>query len=148
MDSPLVRRTLGALVVLLFVVVALLWLWPRSRPREVRAARAPAPEVVVASAPVVTDERGVVLPPPPRGEARFYTLEDFPDLKDAPPNCQQIVLWDRRNVPAHLIEKNMDAQAMRFDDAEMACLEGKGVPDQILDRAEHNRRVPQPSEPR
>ena len=144
MDTPLVRRTLGALVLALAAVVLLLLLWPRTPTREVGAPRPPRPEATAAAAPMPTEERGVVLPPPPRGEARFYTLEDFPDLKDAPTNCQQIVLWDRRNVPAHLIEKNMDAQAMKFDDAEMACLEDKGVPDQVLDRAEHNRSVPQP----
>jgi hypothetical protein len=148
MDSPLVRRVLAGLVAVLALALVLLWWWPRTATREVGAARPdPARPVAAANVPVDEGAGGEAARPAPK-EARFYTLEDFPDLKDAPPNCQQIVLWDRRNVPAHLIEKNMDAQAMKFDDAEMACLNDKGVPPQVLDRAEHNLRYPQPAAPR
>ena len=129
---------------LVAIAVLVLWLWPRRTPREVGRNR-PVPTVPVASAAPVEAEAGDPSAVRPGVERRLLTIEDFPDLATAPPNCKQIVLWHRRNAPAWTIEKNMDAQAMMFDDEEMACLNEKGVPDQILDRAENHRRVPQPT---
>lgn len=142
MDSPLVRRILAAAAALLVLLAVALWLWPRRSPTEVGRNRTPPPRPAPTVQATGEPEPGSLVPP--AKEPRMYTLEDFPDLKDAPPNCRQIVLSVRRNVPAWSIEKNMDAQAMMFDDAEMACLNDKGVPDQILVRAENHRRFPQP----
>jgi hypothetical protein len=142
MDTPLVRRSLAVTAALLVVLALALWLWPRRETTVTHAQPVARPAPAVVAVQATPTPEGVVMPVDK--EPRKYTLEDFPDLKDAPPNCQNIVLSVRRNVPPWSIEKNMDAQAMTFDEKEMACLNEKGVPDQILVRAENHLRVPQP----
>jgi hypothetical protein len=137
MDSPLARRSLASALVVLAVVLGALLLWPKSGPspaEPVRAAPKPRP---VAQAQVAEG------PPATSGEQRAVRVEldDLP--KNASPNCRQVVTWHRRNVPGWVIEDNMSAQAMLFSEEEMACLEGAGVSDQILDWAQWNQRKPQ-----
>ena len=123
--------------------------------RARRGARRHRPVVVVAAGraevggrrPRETRERPVeaASSTPAAGEPQVVKVEEHADLIGAPPLCKTIVEWHRRNVPAWVIEDNMDAQAMKFDAEEMKCLAEKGVPDQVLDRAEYNQRVPQPA---
>ncbi len=135
MDSPLLRRALALGLTILAVVLLLLLLWPegvRELPRP-RATAAPPP---VAPAPA---EDGAEL-----GRAKLVRGVAIEDLPNPTEKCITLVEWNNRNVPAWVIEDNMDAQGMRFDDQDLACMQAGGLPDQVLDRAEQNLSRPQP----
>lgn len=135
MDSPLVRRMLAAVLVLLVVVLVLLLLWPekkreRPSPRTERAAVADAGTEAVAGE---------------RGKAQLVHGPSIEELPDPTEKCVMLVEWHQQNVPPWVIEDNMDAQAMKFDEKDLACLTAGGLPPQILDRAEQNMLKPQPA---
>lgn len=60
------------------------------------------------------------------------------------PHCAIINQWAARNVPGWVILKNVDAQAMFFDENELACLTASPLPGGIVEAAEQRVRVQQP----
>jgi len=141
MDTPWVKRALTFAVGLVVAMIALLLLWPRTAagpdPAAARSARA-APVAATA---------GTAQAPAPAAVAGAPTTEDE-ELEHATPQCTTIVKWHRRNVPGWVIEDNMMAQGMKFDEADLACLTAAGVTPQILDFAEQNTKRPQPPVPK
>ena len=125
---------LGLLAVLLLVLL----LWPDKKRERPSPKTEPVPVVEVADAGGAGAERG---------KATLVHGPDIDDLPEPTEKCVMLVEWHQRNVPAWVIEDNMDAQAMRFDEKDLACLTAGGLPPQILDRAEQNVLRPQP-EPR
>lgn len=135
MDTARATRVLGVAVAVVLAIIALLWFWPRgSGPDPVTTTAAPrrAPPAPTAGSAEVR-------------EAKVVTAPDLSDLTSPTPYCTTIVGWHRRNVPAWVIEDNMMAQAMKFDETDLACLTSGGLPPQILDFAEQNTRRPQPA---
>jgi hypothetical protein len=135
MDTARATRVLGVAVIVVLAIIALLWLWPRGTAETSVAATTP----VRRAAPPPSEAAAVE-----DREQRVPLAPDLSDLVNPTPFCTTVVGWDRRNVPAWVIEDNMMAQAMKFDEADLACLTSAGLPPQILDFAEQNIRRPQP----
>lgn len=135
MDSPLLRRVLALSLGLLGLLLLLLLLWPTKK----RERPSPRTEPV----PVVAGDEGAA--GAERGKATLVHGPSIDELPEPTEKCVMLVEWHQRNVPAWVIEDNMDAQAMRFDEKDLACLTAGGLPPQILDRAEQNMLKPQPA---
>ncbi|MCB9688660.1 MAG: hypothetical protein H6738_21120 [Alphaproteobacteria bacterium] len=139
MDSPLLRRVLALALGLLGVLLLLLLLWPTKKRERPSPKTEPVPVVAAADADPAHAERG---------KATLVHGPSIDELPEPTEKCVMLVEWHQRNVPAWVIEDNMDAQAMKFDEKDLACMTAGGLPPQILDRAEQNVLRPQPTSPR
>lgn len=138
MDSPWVKRALAGAVALLVAAILALLLWPKT---------AAGPDSTPVRASSVATTAGTATQDPAAPAVAAVQEEEEP-IEGATPYCTTIVKWHRRNVPAWVIEDNMGAQGMKFDEADLACLTSGGVPPQILDYAEQNTKRPQPPVPK
>jgi hypothetical protein len=123
----------GVLGALLLALLAWWW-WPEADSRTVAAAR--------------VEKKAIVRPPRPDPTAIPQFKESADVLErlgidpKVTPHCAIINQWHDRNVPMWSILKNVDAQAMFFDEKELECLTASPLPPGILDTAEQRIRVP------
>lgn len=119
-----------------FLVALLLWmLWPEAQApkgpvaQQQAKAKKPRPPAALANAEI------------PQFKEPTDVLERLGIDPKATPHCAIINQWHDRNVPMWVILKNVDAQAMFFNETELECLTASPLPPGILDTAEQRIRV-------
>lgn len=142
------RRGWLALITGAVVLVWLLWMvWPSAQPGTPSAAREARARQLTPPPP----EEEAAPPAPPPTEADVLAALGID--KATTPLCAQIWVWTSRRVPGWVITDNIEAQAMLFDERELACLTGTPrprpdwippLPGGILPMAENRPRYPQP----
>jgi hypothetical protein len=128
-------------IALLVIGAALLlgawWLWGGVDAPEVAQPRRGVGRLAVAP-----DQ------PPPylRREVRAKGADaQLPDPSVAPTTapCKYIIEWQQQNVHDFVILDNLEAQAQRFNEDDIACLTASGARNAILEYAERNSLYPQ-----
>jgi hypothetical protein len=129
------RRLLVGGSVLGALLLALLawWWWPETA-RHIEVAELEVKKKPVRPPKALTDI--------PQFKEPTEVLERLGIDPKVTPHCAIINQWHDRNVPMWVILKNVDAQAMFFDEKELECLTASPLPPGILDTAEQRIRVP------
>jgi hypothetical protein len=130
------RRLLVGGSVLGALLLALLawWLWPETNSRTEVAAL----ELKQKKAPPPRPDPTAI----PQFKEPVEILERLGIDPKVTPHCAIINQWHDRGVPMWSILKNVDAQAMFFNEKELECLTASPLPPGILDTAEQRIRVP------